>query len=305
MDTTVTRSATDSGTDDIIRLLDQPVSARLCPETSTVKGRRVPTCALIMLSVVGAIGLLAYFVWPHRSDGPQPWKTREIALPNGAGTVYHRDRVVNSFFGKYERRIDINGTLNSGSVWLPFVEQAGSTQGDFVWHETGSSGAEQGPWLEIRDMTADYLIDMREIVLYRMHRIDGALCAVALGAAGIDAGPSTADSLCETVQSDDGPAINISGWARNWSSEHLGMLDRRPRFVPGESVHRSNGQAKPINRKPRPLRKSVTAGSTRCAPPIRNHVLRGPPRLEYIGVVSGPPGPPCRGQPTSPTGPSD
>lgn len=292
------RTATDGDADDIIRMLDQPVSTSLCPETTTVKGRRIPTCALIMLSVVGAVGLLAYSIWPNRDNGPQRWTTRAIALPHGAGTAYHRDRMLDSFFGTYERRIDIDGKLNSGTVWLPASGQASSTRADFVWREPGSPNSAFGPWLEINDMAADYLIDMREIVLYRMHRVDGQLCAVALGSAASAAGEGAAGSACATVQGDDGPAIDISKWARNWTTEHLGMLDRRPHFVPGESAHSSIRGNNPIKGKPLALGESA-AGQERCAP-IGRHILRGPPRLEYVGVVPGTSEPPCHGQPTSP-----
>lgn len=301
MATTHIRAASNSDADDIVQMLDQPVSTGLCSETTTIKGRRVPTCALIMLSVVGAVGLLAYSIWPNREGSPQRWTTRTIALPHGSGTVYHRDRMVDSFFGTYERRIDIDGKLSSGSVWLPVSGQASSsTRADFIWREPGSPDAATGPWLEINDMAADYLIDMREIVLYRMHRIDGHLCAVALGTAAAGAGKSAAGSACATVQSDDGPAIDISEWARNWTTEHLGMLDRRPHFVPGESAHSSIRGNNPIKGKPLALGKSPAVGQKPCAPPIGHPILRGPPRLEYVGVVPGPSGPPCHGQPTSP-----
>lgn len=299
MATTHVRTAADGDADDIIQMLDQPGSTGLCSETTTIKGRRVPTCALIMLSVVGAVGLLAFSIWPNRDDDPESWTTRTIALPHGSGTVYHRDRMVDSFFGTYERRIDIEGKLNSGTVWLPVSRQAHSTRADFIWRASGSPDAAMGPWLEINDMAEDYLIDMEEIVLYRMHRIDGHVCVVALGTAA-GAGKSVAGPACATVKSDDGPAIDISEWARNWTTEHLGMLDRRPHFVPGESAHSSIRGNNPIKGKPLALGNSSAARQKPCAPPIGHHILRGPPRLEYIGVVSGPSGPPCHGQPTSP-----
>lgn len=294
------RAVTDGDADDIIQMLDQPIPTSLCPETTSIKGRRIPTCALIMLSVVGAVGLLAYSIWPNRDDGPQRWSTRTIALPYGAGTAYHRDRMVDSFFGTYERRIDIDGKLNSGTVWLPVSGQASGTFADIIWREPGSPRSAVGPWLEINDRAADYLIDMREIVLYRMHRVDGHLCAVALGAAAAGAVERPAGSACATLQSDDGPAIDISEWARNWTTEHLGMLDRRPHFVPGESAHSSIRGNNPIKGKPLAIGELSAAGHKPCASPNGRRILRGPPRLEYAGVVSGPSRTPCRGQPTSP-----
>lgn len=284
MVTAASGTSNEGDKDDIIRLLDQPVSASLCGQTTTVQGRRVPTCALIMLSVVGAIGLLAYFVWPNRADAPQPWKTREIVLPNGAGSLFHRDRVVDSFFGKFERRIDINSTLGKGTVWLPRTERGGSTQGDFVWHEAGAEDSGQGPWLEINDLTSDYLIDMRNIVLYEIVRVGGELCAINLGATNIALIPDAANAKCATVRSGDARAINISGWAKNWSSEHLGLLDRRPQFVPGESFASARQGVAPNRKMPKHARKVATAPRRRCASPAQNHVLRSPPRLEYIGV---------------------
>lgn len=301
MATSVSRSGTDGDVDDIIELLEQPMSNRLCQETTTINGRRIPTCALIMLSIVGAVALLAYGVWPDKPDAPQPWKTREIALPNGAGTAYLRDRVVDTFFGTLERRIDIDGAIISGTVWLPVADNAGNPFGDFFWHEVGSTDPPSGPWLEINEPSADYLIDLREIVLYRIHRVGGHLCAEALGEAF--AGTSahrTAEPACAHMGDDARPAIDISAWAENWSTGHLGIADRPARLVPRGSAHTSMRGGNPIRGKPLATGNSAANGSKPCDNRIPGRVLRGPPRLEYIGVVNRPNGERCRGQPTSP-----
>ncbi|MCR9136041.1 MAG: hypothetical protein NXI27_08605 [Alphaproteobacteria bacterium] len=301
MSTSISRSGTDGDVDDIIQLLEQPVSTRLCQETSTINGRRVPTCALIMLSIVGAVALLAFIVWPGRPDAPQAWETREIALPNGAGTAYLRDRVVDSFYGTKERRIDIDGAIISGTVWLPVAENAGNTFGDFYWHEVGSTESSSGPWLEIDESTASYLIDLREIVLYRIHRVEGHLCAVALGEAFVGTSAHrTTEPACAHVGKEDGPAIDISAWADIWSTRHLGVLDRPVRFVPGRSTHTSMRGGNPIRGKPLDAGNSTANRSKPCDNSIPSRVLSGPPRLEYVGVVNRPEGAPCRGQPTSP-----
>ncbi len=293
MSTTTPRSTAGGDADDIIRLLDEPVSASLCPQSSTVKGRRVPTCALIMLSVVAAIGVLAYGFWPRGADAPQPWKTRAIILPNDMGIAYHRDRILDSFFGTYERRIDISGVFGSGSVMLPTTGHGGSTYGDVVWREDGARDGHRGPWLEINDEGDVYLIDMRKIALYRIHNVDGDLCAVGLDGPKPES-KKGADAVCRAVPSDRGPAVNISEWARHWSSEHMGMLDRRPLFAAGESAVSRISRTIVPGERPSQSGKYVTADGV-CNVSGPRHMLRVPPRLEYIGVSEGSSPPPCHG----------
>ena len=239
MSTTASRTSAKDDVQDIKRFLEQPLSETLCPQSKADGGkRRIPTCALIMMTIVASVGLLAYFAFPqHSAEGPNPWRTRSIALPDGIGVAYHGDRPIDSFFGKFERRVEIETIWSSGEIWLPFTAHGGSTRADVAFHEVDAEDNTSGPWLELNGQTGDFLIDLRAVAVFSLYRMDGRLCAVPLAKDKYDVRRYPAGTGCQKRQSAAGRTVDITELSETWKSRHLGLLDRRPRFVTGESLN--------------------------------------------------------------------
>jgi hypothetical protein len=278
MSSGVSGSESKDKADGIIELLDQPVLESLCPQSKAAgEKRRFPVCPFIMLSVIAAVGLLAYFAFPNQSDANLPWQTRVIDLPYQAGTVRHRDRAMNPFYGGFERQLEIDGALNRGVVWLPSTSGGGSTHGNFVWHGTGSNDAGNGPWLELNDRTGDFLIDLRDITIYRIFGIDGRLCALPFNKHEYDVSIDDTRDGCAKVWGRSGPTVDIADLSENWTTEHMGLLDRRPRFIPGEAIKPPENMEFYLSREKIRLDSSFATGPKPCPPPPRRHGNRGPP----------------------------
>ena len=160
----------------------------------------MPTRALIIMTIVVSIALLAYFAFPRHSEGgPNPWRVLAITLPDGIGMAFHGDRPIDAFFGKFERWVEIESIWSSGVVWLPFTAHGMSTKADVAFHGAGPDNNLSGPWLEFNGRTGDFLIDVRAVAVFRLYSTDGRLCAIPLEKGALDIKRYPAETGCLKV----------------------------------------------------------------------------------------------------------
>lgn len=189
-------------------------------------------------SVLLVSGLLTALLWVVYDLASDRWLTvpnrqsLALSLPEGRAELSLRRSATPQTATVVERRLNIDRIGMSGSVLLPPVPVTDGFWGTLRWHVNEGNDHNRGPWLELESSGENWLIDLSDLTIHRLFRIDGRICADPVYRRPGANKPASRATKCSGSKLDRGDMLDLTNVAARWSSKTLGRLDLRRGFLP-------------------------------------------------------------------------